>query len=718
VIWVKTSELDGQLPANAEFCFPFGLSVFFPAFNDAPSLPGLLARTFETLRRVADDYEVIVVNDGSVDNTAETLEQLEREYRPFLRVITHPQNGGYGAALRSGFAAATKEYIFYTDGDGQYDPGELENLLRAVTPRTGLVNGYKIQRSDPWHRVAIGWLYNRFARALFRIRVRDIDCDFRLIRRSILDPAELRSTGGTICVELVRNLEMTEADVVELPVHHYPRQHGRSQFFRVKSLAITFLQLCAVFFRLVVSPAIKGAARSPGFSAGHATLVFLCVTCLSLLAYAPTLDLPFISDDYIQIQLARDFGPVSGWAALAQDPLYRCRATSLALTYWIDSTFGFNPYYYNLASLILHILNSLLVLALGFWRPVGWRVAALAACFFAVSQRHSEAVIWFAAVPELLVFFFGMASFLCWVAWIQSSKPARAFLGGAFVLYLLALLSKESAVAVVPLCALAVLLHPGRPLKRLWGTAPFAVVAAGYFALAFMARQTHLHFNDGTFSLSAPVLEVLIRSIGGLMWVWGFAAIWILATKAARPWRHVLYVGGPWIVIALLPYSFLTYMPRVPSRHTYLASAGAALIVAAGLLALRRRAAEWKRPWIVPATAAVIVLHQCGILWIRKQYQYEQRAKPTEELVRVAGNTNGTIYANCFPYSPLVGQLALQMRLGNASKATLVTGELAASQAGSLDFCNEVADGVHFVAEARQIKRQKANLRSAESEHR
>ena len=164
--------------AAEEFRFPFGLSVFFPAFNDAPSLPGLLARTFETLRRVADDYEVIVVNDGSADNTAETLERLEREYHPFLRVITHPRNGGYGAALRSGFAAATKEYIFYTDGDGQYDPGELQNLLRAVTPETGLVNGYKIQRSDPWHRVAIGWLYNRFARTLFRIRVRDIDCDF------------------------------------------------------------------------------------------------------------------------------------------------------------------------------------------------------------------------------------------------------------------------------------------------------------------------------------------------------------------------------------------------------------------------------------------------------------------------------------------------------------------------------------------------------------
>lgn len=131
-----------------------------------------------------------------------------------------------------------------------------------------------------------------------------------------------------------------------------------------------------------------------------------------------------------------------------------------------------------------------------------------------------------------------MASFLCWVAWLQSG--ARAFFGIAFACYLLALLSKESAVAVVPLCALAVLCHPGRPLKKLWGVVPFAAVAAGYFALAFMACKTHLHFNDGTFSFDAPVVEVLIRSIGGLMWVWGFAALSILATKAADRWRHLL----------------------------------------------------------------------------------------------------------------------------------------------------------------------------------
>lgn len=255
--------------AEVYFRFSKGLSVFFPAYNDAQSLPFLLARAITTLQRVADDYEVIVVNDGSVDDTAEVLEKQQVQYGPLLRVVTHDRNCGYGAALRSGLKAATKEYIFYTDGDGQYDPAEIESLLRVVTPETGLVNGYKMVRSDPPHRIVIGWLYNHFARWLFRIQLRDIDCDFRLIRRTILDPALLRSTGGAICVELVRQMELSGCEVIELPVRHYPRQYGSSQFFRVCSLASTFAQLCSLFGRLVLAPAfLKDRAAKPALGRG------------------------------------------------------------------------------------------------------------------------------------------------------------------------------------------------------------------------------------------------------------------------------------------------------------------------------------------------------------------------------------------------------------------------------------------------------------------
>jgi glycosyltransferase involved in cell wall biosynthesis len=206
-------------------------------------LPKLIENTFDVLHEHVHDYEVIVVNDGSHDNTAEVLEQLRRRHAPRMRVITHEQNRGYGGALRSGLAAASKDYVFYTDGDGQYDVLELPKLLERMAPDVGLVNGYKLERNDPRHRILIGNAYNAFARFLFRVRIRDIDCDYRLIRRDLLEAIRLTSTSGTICVELVRKLELLPIRVVEVGVHHYPRMHGRSQFFRVRSLANTFSQL-------------------------------------------------------------------------------------------------------------------------------------------------------------------------------------------------------------------------------------------------------------------------------------------------------------------------------------------------------------------------------------------------------------------------------------------------------------------------------------------
>jgi glycosyltransferase involved in cell wall biosynthesis len=231
--------------------FP-SLSVFFPAYNDAPSLPGLIEKVFAVLQKHVADYEVIVVNDGSYDKTAEVLEELRLRFQPWMRVVTHERNRGYGGALRSGFAAATRDFVFYTDGDSQYDVGELPNLLSRMGPKTGLVNGYKLERNDPAHRIWIGNVYNFCARLLFRIRIRDIDCDYRLIRRSLLEQIRLTATSGTICVELVRKLELSGCEVVEVGVHHFPRLYGRSQFFRIRSLAITFLQLLRLWFKTVV----------------------------------------------------------------------------------------------------------------------------------------------------------------------------------------------------------------------------------------------------------------------------------------------------------------------------------------------------------------------------------------------------------------------------------------------------------------------------------
>jgi glycosyltransferase involved in cell wall biosynthesis len=243
--------------------------VFFPAYNDAYSLPGLVESAFEVLEDHVRDYEIIVVNDGSADGTGELLEDMQGIYGPRLRVVTHTVNKGYGGALRSGFAAATKEFVFYTDGDGQYDVRELPVLLRKVTADVDLVNGYKTVRQDPRHRIWIGEAYNWFARRLFRVKLRDIDCDFRLIRRERLRQYQFLSTSGTVCVELVKLLESAPGRVEEAPVSHLPRLYGRSQFFRIRSLAVTFFELLQLYWLTVARPALT--RRPQPFELAHTT---------------------------------------------------------------------------------------------------------------------------------------------------------------------------------------------------------------------------------------------------------------------------------------------------------------------------------------------------------------------------------------------------------------------------------------------------------------
>ena len=233
------------------------ISAFFPAYNDAATIGGLVEKTFHLLKASGRDFEVLVVNDGSRDATPQVLERLVKQYGAAFRAIHHPVNRGYGAALRSGFGAATKDLVFYTDGDGQYDPAELASLLEHMEPSVGLVNGYKTKRSDPFHRIFIGKVYNAMARWLFGISLRDIDCDFRLIRRSLLEEARLQYDSGVICVEMVYKLERLGCTVVEVPVNHYPRVAGRSQFFRWRSILTTMGQLASLYFSRLETPAAR-----------------------------------------------------------------------------------------------------------------------------------------------------------------------------------------------------------------------------------------------------------------------------------------------------------------------------------------------------------------------------------------------------------------------------------------------------------------------------
>jgi glycosyltransferase involved in cell wall biosynthesis len=228
------------------------ISAFFPCYNDASTIASMVTTAGETLRGLTDDFEVIVVNDGSGDESASVLADL-RERLPYLRVVTHEANRGYGGALRSGFAAATKELVFYTDGDAQYDPRELARLYAELTPGCDVVQGWKLERHDAVHRKLIGGLYQRFVRFVFNLNIRDVDCDFRLIRRRVLESFALTCDSGCITVELVARIERAGFAVRELPVHHYARPYGRSQFFNSRRIGHTLWQLAGLWLHLQVT---------------------------------------------------------------------------------------------------------------------------------------------------------------------------------------------------------------------------------------------------------------------------------------------------------------------------------------------------------------------------------------------------------------------------------------------------------------------------------
>jgi len=229
------------------------LTAFFPAYNDQHTIEGIVRTVADEIRKVTDDFEVLVVDDGSKDETRAVLDRLKRELL-FLRVIHHERNLGYGAALITGFQNAKKDLIFYTDGDGQYDVRELHNLLARLKPNVDLVNGYKVKRADAWHRILIGVIYRRLMRWTFRLSIRDVDCDFRLFRRYVFEKISLESRSGVICVEMAKKFEEAGFRMVEVPVSHYPRMHGRSEFFRVRHLAYTFKGLLKIWWTLVISP--------------------------------------------------------------------------------------------------------------------------------------------------------------------------------------------------------------------------------------------------------------------------------------------------------------------------------------------------------------------------------------------------------------------------------------------------------------------------------
>lgn len=386
----------------------------------------------------------------------------------------------------------------------------------------------------------------------------------------------------------------------------------------------------------------------------QAVLAFAGLALLAALPYLPVLVQPFLSDDYVQLDLGRHYGPVESWGNLLGDALYRCRATSILLTHWTETLFGTAPLPYYSSAILLHIVNTWLVLLVGRKLGLGGIRSLIAAGFFAVHMGHQEAVMWYAALPELLLFFFCALFLLSWNSFLRRGSEWQYALAALW--FVMALLSKEAAVVLVPAAA-AMSFHRK---SSLWRVVPLAVAGAAYALAIFAAKSDHLHLRDGTFSLHAPFLLTWARSLGRMFWVWSLLGLTAALAWNRNRWRQLIPAAF-WAAVALLPFSFLLYMPFVPSRHTYLASAALGFFVAAGLIAVHRRFPAHR--WAVPLLMTIVVAQNVEYIWGKKRRQFLERAAATEDLVRLARRTDGLIYITCFPYAREVAELALTIHM-------------------------------------------------------
>ncbi len=391
---------------------------------------------------------------------------------------------------------------------------------------------------------------------------------------------------------------------------------------------------------------------------------------LAVLAYTPLLGIPLFEDDFPNLMQAQQYGAPADALTLLHNPVFRLRATSFWAMFLLWRVAKLTPMIYHLTSLALHILNSWLVYGVCLAWPRMRSAAFCAAGFFAIAEGHQEAVVWFSAINELLQFSFGMAALWCWLrgSWLAS-----------IALFALALLSKESAVAILPLFLLA----GGR--KTAVRILPHAALAAVAVAWIVGSQGISFRFSDGSFSRYAPFWITWPVNYLRVMWIWGVVAvIAILAARDRKLWPPAA-TAAAWLGIALAPYSFLLYSTRIPSRQTYLASAGLAMLV--GIAAAYWQEHAGGRRMVLAAVAAVVLVHNVGYLWTKKRSQFLERAAPTDQLIALARRTPGPIWVRCFPRNRFIAEEAAHLGAGYAPSDLIWDEAEAARRQAKAVFC-------------------------------
>lgn len=222
--------------------------MFFPCYNEQENVGRTAQRAKEVCEGLGADFEIILVNDGSADETGARADAIAAGDSR-VRVVHHPHNMGYGAALQSGIRAAKKELIFFTDGDGQFDIGEIKLLLPLIE-QNDIVCGYRLDRKDPFMRKLNGWMWTRLVNLLFGMDIRDIDCAFKLFRAEIFEGMTMSSEGALISAEILARGTRRGYRIAEVGVHHYPRTAGKQTGAKPAVIMRAFKELFKLYNRI------------------------------------------------------------------------------------------------------------------------------------------------------------------------------------------------------------------------------------------------------------------------------------------------------------------------------------------------------------------------------------------------------------------------------------------------------------------------------------
>jgi len=227
---------------------PVSISVFFPCFNEEGNIRRVIQNALQTLEKINADYEIIIIDDGSTDQTPAIADEYAAQ-NPAIKVVHHHHHLGYGNALKSGFKAATKQLVFYTDGDGQFDIGEMPKLLPLISD-CDIVSCYRINRRDNLIRKFNGWLWTRLVCLLFGMKIRDIDCAFKLYKREIFENITISSGSALIDTEILARAIRKGYRIKQTGVRHYPRTAGTQTGANITVILKAFRELFSLHRRI------------------------------------------------------------------------------------------------------------------------------------------------------------------------------------------------------------------------------------------------------------------------------------------------------------------------------------------------------------------------------------------------------------------------------------------------------------------------------------